>query len=81
MLNIVLIGIATGIDLEFEGDPWVGGFVANVSDFTMVVFTLEVWFLIHSYDSYEQCLRLRRGLFHARGAAGAAGGGPRGRCP
>jgi len=43
MLNILMIGLATGLDLQFADDPNPGvtGFVDVTGLFTMVVFTLE----------------------------------------
>jgi len=42
MLNILLVGLATGLDLEFDGaDPNVTTYVNIVSIFTQCVFTLE----------------------------------------
>jgi hypothetical protein len=47
MCNILLIGVATGLDLEFEAkNPAVNEFVSTSSTLTMIVFTLECVFKI-----------------------------------
>lgn len=42
MINILVVGLATGLDLEFSASEIVGKFVNFVSNFTMIVFTCEV---------------------------------------
>jgi len=53
MMNILLVGVTTGIELESDGrSPAVTHFVGVVSNSTLAVFTLEVFFKAMS-EGYE----------------------------
>ena len=67
MANILLIGVATGIDLENNGrDDWAQGNVDAVSLFTTVVFTAEVVLKIitEGYEPQQFFLDAENGYFN-----------------
>jgi len=56
MLNILFIGIATGVDLQYGDGPYPGAhrFVAFVSTFTTIVFTFECAFKLIAEGLHPQ---------------------------